>query len=103
MVTNMKNTIHGFKRLLGRKYNDQHVQQELKYLPFRVIQQPDGNIGVKVCPYTLHQLPPTVWLWVLWVWGARKNFKIYIRHFKRLMCFGCPAVCYTLALLNQLV
>lgn len=48
MVTNMKNTIHGFKRLLGRKYNDPHVQQELKYLPFRVVQQPNGSIGVKV-------------------------------------------------------
>jgi molecular chaperone DnaK (HSP70) len=48
MVTNMKNTIYGFKRLLGRKYNDPHVQQELKYLPFRVIQQPNGNIGIKV-------------------------------------------------------
>ncbi|PSN34539.1 Heat shock 70 kDa protein 4 [Blattella germanica] len=36
MVTNMKNTIHGFKRLLGRKFNDPHVQQELKYLPYKV-------------------------------------------------------------------
>lgn len=49
MVTNMKNTIYGFKRLLGRKYNDPHVQQELKYLPFGVIQQPNGSIGIKVC------------------------------------------------------
>jgi len=49
MVTNMKNTIHCFKRLLGRKYNDPHVQQELKYLPFSVIQQPNGGIGIKVC------------------------------------------------------
>lgn len=48
MVTNMKNTIHCFKRLLGRKYNDPHVQQELKYLPFSVIQQPNGGIGIKV-------------------------------------------------------
>lgn len=49
MVTNMKNTIFCFKRLLGRKYNDPHVQQELKYLPFSVIQQPNGGIGIKVC------------------------------------------------------
>lgn len=48
MVTNMRNTIYGFKRLLGRKYSDPHVQQELKYLPFRVTQQPNGSIGVKV-------------------------------------------------------
>ncbi|KAJ9601801.1 hypothetical protein L9F63_000029, partial [Diploptera punctata] len=48
MVTNMKNTIHGFKRLLGRKFSDPLVQQELKYLPYKVIQQPNGNIGIKV-------------------------------------------------------
>lgn len=49
MLTNMKNTIFGFKRLLGRKYNDPRVQQDLKYLPFAVIQQPNGSIGIKVC------------------------------------------------------
>ncbi|GLH02084.1 Heat shock protein 68 [Gryllus bimaculatus] len=48
MVTNMKNTIFGFKRLLGRKYNDPFVQQELKYLPYRVVQQPNNDIGIKV-------------------------------------------------------
>ncbi|KAK7794683.1 hypothetical protein R5R35_008015 [Gryllus longicercus] len=48
MVTNMKNTIFGFKRLLGRKYNDPYVQQELKYLPYRVVQQPNNDIGIKV-------------------------------------------------------
>ncbi|CAK9803699.1 97 kDa heat shock protein [Anthophora quadrimaculata] len=48
MVTNMKNTIHGFKRLLGRKYNDPQVQKELQMLPFKVTQQPDGSIGIHV-------------------------------------------------------
>lgn len=48
MVTNMKNTIHGFKRLLGRKFNDPFVQNELKELPFNVSAQPDGSIGIKV-------------------------------------------------------
>ncbi|OAD58715.1 Heat shock 70 kDa protein 4L, partial [Eufriesea mexicana] len=48
MVTNMKNTIHGFKRLLGRKYNDPQVQRELQMLPFEVTQQPDGSIGIHV-------------------------------------------------------
>ncbi|XP_076175482.1 heat shock protein 70Cb isoform X2 [Ptiloglossa arizonensis] len=48
MVTNMKNTIYGFKRLLGRKYNDSQVQQELQMLPFKVTQQTDGNIGIHV-------------------------------------------------------
>lgn len=48
MVTNMKNTVFGFKRLLGRKYSDPHVQKELKYFPFKVEQRPDGGIGIRV-------------------------------------------------------
>nr|XP_034171697.1 97 kDa heat shock protein isoform X1 [Osmia lignaria]XP_034171698.1 97 kDa heat shock protein isoform X1 [Osmia lignaria] len=48
MVTNMKNTIYGFKRLLGRKFNDPQVQREIKMLPFKVTQQADGNIGIHV-------------------------------------------------------
>ncbi|XP_033195781.1 heat shock protein 70Cb isoform X1 [Bombus vancouverensis nearcticus] len=48
MVTNMKNTIHGFKRLLGRKYNDPQVQRELQTLPFKVTHQSDGSIGIHV-------------------------------------------------------
>ncbi|XP_043803060.1 heat shock 70 kDa protein 4 isoform X1 [Apis laboriosa] len=48
MVTNMKNTIHGFKRLLGRKYNDPQVQRELQMLPFKVTHQSDGSIGIHV-------------------------------------------------------
>jgi Molecular chaperone len=49
MVTNVKNTIYGFKRLLGRKFNDPHVEKELNYLPFQMIKQPNGSIGIKVC------------------------------------------------------
>ncbi|KAL5293096.1 HSPA4L family protein [Megaselia abdita] len=46
-VTNMKNTITGFKRLLGRKFNDPQVQKELTSIPYKVEQQPDGGIGIK--------------------------------------------------------
>lgn len=48
MVTNMKNTVLGFKRLLGRKYSDPHVQKELKHLPFKVEQRADDGIGIRV-------------------------------------------------------
>ncbi|XP_046432561.1 heat shock 70 kDa protein 4 isoform X1 [Neodiprion fabricii] len=48
MVTNMKNTISGFKRLLGRKYNDPQVQRELRSLGYKISQQPDGSIGIHV-------------------------------------------------------
>jgi len=48
MVTNVKNTIHGFKRLLGRKYNDPQVQCELRFLPYKITPQVDGSIGIYV-------------------------------------------------------
>ncbi|XP_044748143.1 heat shock 70 kDa protein 4 isoform X2 [Coccinella septempunctata] len=47
-VTNLKNTVYGLKRLLGRKFRDPHVQRELQMLPFNVIEVNNGNIGIKV-------------------------------------------------------
>ncbi|XP_065362261.1 heat shock 70 kDa protein 4 isoform X2 [Calliphora vicina] len=47
-VTNMKNTVSGFKRLLGRKFNDPHVQRELSSIPTKVEALPDGSIGFRV-------------------------------------------------------
>ncbi|XP_044256053.1 heat shock 70 kDa protein 4 isoform X1 [Tribolium madens] len=47
-ITNMKNTVYGLKRLIGRKYRDPHVQRELQMLPFNVIEVAQGNIGIKV-------------------------------------------------------
>ncbi|XP_011497950.1 PREDICTED: heat shock 70 kDa protein 4 isoform X2 [Ceratosolen solmsi marchali] len=48
MLTNMKNTIYGFKRLLGRQYNDPFVKNELQSLPWNYSKQPDGSIGIHV-------------------------------------------------------
>ncbi|BES99041.1 MreB/Mbl protein [Nesidiocoris tenuis] len=48
MVTNMKNTIHGFKRLLGRTTNDPHVINEIKHLPYQTQSLPNNQIGIKV-------------------------------------------------------
>ena len=47
-ITNIKNTIYGFKRLLGRKFDDAVVQEDLKYLPYRVIRKENGSIGIEV-------------------------------------------------------
>lgn len=46
-ITNLDNTFSGFKRLLGRKYNDPAVQAELRELPFKTVQQKNGGIGIK--------------------------------------------------------
>lgn len=48
-VTNMKNTVYGLKRLLGRKFQDPHVQREIQSLPFNILEDKSGNIGIKVC------------------------------------------------------
>lgn len=49
-ILNYKNTIYGFRDLLGRKYSDPYVQQQMKTLPFTIIQQKDDAIGIKVFP-----------------------------------------------------
>jgi len=44
-MTNVKKTFFGFKRLLGRKFDDPHVQSELARFPFEVNNTGDGNVG----------------------------------------------------------
>lgn len=48
LVVNLQNTVFNFKRLLGRKFRDPFVQEELKYLPYRVFETSEGEIGIKV-------------------------------------------------------
>lgn len=47
-LRNIKNTINNFKRLLGRKYDEPDVQEEMKTLPFKCIKLEDGTVGVEV-------------------------------------------------------
>lgn len=47
-ITNVKNTISGFKRLLGRPYDDPFVQSELKKMHCRSLKQSDGSVGIQV-------------------------------------------------------
>jgi heat shock protein 110kDa len=44
----LKNTICGFKHLLGRKFKDPVVQNELLTVPYRAEEMPDGSIGIHV-------------------------------------------------------
>ena len=48
LVMNPKNTIWGFKTLMGRKFSDPIVQEEIKWLPYEVVQRPNDEIGIKV-------------------------------------------------------
>lgn len=45
---NYKNTIYGFRDLLGRKFTDPYVQQEMKLLPFNIVLCKNDNIGIQV-------------------------------------------------------
>jgi len=43
-MTQVKRTFFGFKRLVGRKFDDPHVQAELSRAPFEVQKSPDNGI-----------------------------------------------------------
>ena len=45
---NYKNTIYGFRDLLGRKFSDPYVQKEMNLLPFTIMALKDDAIGIKV-------------------------------------------------------
>ena len=44
----MKNTLSQFKRLLGKKFSDPVVQEDIKHLQYTVVEQPNDSIGIKV-------------------------------------------------------
>jgi len=48
IVTNVRNTIHGFKKLHGRSFDDPIVQTERIRLPYELQKMPNGSAGVKV-------------------------------------------------------
>lgn len=47
-VVNPANTVFAFKRLIGRRYKDKEVQEDVKHWPFSVIEKADGRPAVEV-------------------------------------------------------
>jgi molecular chaperone DnaK len=47
-VVNPANTVFAFKRLIGRRYKDKEVQEDIKHWPFPVVEKPDGRPAVEV-------------------------------------------------------
>ncbi|KAL0969063.1 hypothetical protein UPYG_G00222200 [Umbra pygmaea] len=48
IITNFKNTIHGFKKLHGRAFDDPYVQAEKPKFPYSLHKLANGNTGIKV-------------------------------------------------------
>ncbi|XP_062863419.1 heat shock 70 kDa protein 4L [Trichomycterus rosablanca] len=48
IITNFKNTVHGFKKFHGRVFDDPFVQAEKAKLPYSLHKAPNGSTGVKV-------------------------------------------------------
>ncbi|XP_028251401.1 heat shock 70 kDa protein 4L [Parambassis ranga] len=48
IITNFKNTVHGFKKFHGRAFDDPIVQEEKPKLPYSLCKLANGNTGIKV-------------------------------------------------------
>ncbi|KAL8207024.1 UNVERIFIED_CONTAM: Heat shock 70 kDa protein 4L, partial [Gekko kuhli] len=48
IITNIKNTLHGFKKLHGRTFDDPYIKAERIKLPYELHRMPNGSVGVKV-------------------------------------------------------
>ena len=47
-IANFKNTISGWKSLVGRKRDDDRVKYEEKFLPYEIVSDESGNTAIKV-------------------------------------------------------
>ncbi|MFN4290812.1 MAG: molecular chaperone DnaK [Permianibacter sp.] len=47
-VTNPKNTLYAVKRLIGRNFNDEVVQKDIKMVPYKIIPAKNGDAWVEV-------------------------------------------------------
>ncbi|KAM7275661.1 hypothetical protein ACFE04_017527 [Oxalis oulophora] len=46
-ITNPVNTISGAKRLMGRRFNDPQIQKEMKMVPYKIVNAPNGDAWVE--------------------------------------------------------
>ena len=47
-VVNAQNTVFAFKRLIGRKFSDKEVKEDMKHWPFKIVSTSDGRPAVEV-------------------------------------------------------
>jgi len=42
-VTNPANTLHAVKRLIGRKFDEEMVQKDIKLVPYKIVKAKNGD------------------------------------------------------------
>jgi molecular chaperone DnaK len=47
-LTNPKNTVFAVKRLIGRKYDSPESREARKFLPFQLVQAPNGDVHIQI-------------------------------------------------------
>jgi molecular chaperone DnaK len=47
-LTNPKNTVFAVKRLIGRKHDSPEVQQALRFMPYALVQAPNGDVHIQI-------------------------------------------------------
>ena len=47
-ITNPENTVFGVKRLIGRKFQSQEVQRDIKVLPYKIEKADNGDIRINL-------------------------------------------------------
>src|SRR5207237_7453673 len=45
-ITNPENTIFSIKRFMGRKFSDPEVQRDVKLVPYKITEAPNGDLQV---------------------------------------------------------
>ncbi|HYA37183.1 MAG TPA: Hsp70 family protein, partial [Candidatus Methylomirabilis sp.] len=47
-ITNPQNTVYAVKRLIGRKYEEEMVQRDIKMVPYKIVKAKNGDAWVEV-------------------------------------------------------
>jgi molecular chaperone DnaK len=47
-LTNPKNTVFAVKRLIGRKFNSTEVEQSRRFLPYQLVESPNGDVHIQI-------------------------------------------------------